>query len=127
MESPPNIEDLKAKIGFGIKFWLEFNDGERFNILGSGWAKLLDCIERNQDGSLTQAAKECNYSYKYAWNILKRIEERTGAPVVKTGKGGKGGGGWIKLNEWGELLLNLYKNLEVEIEKIKENLKLKNL
>ena len=117
MEDQPNIEGLKSKIKFGIKFWLEF---EGKSILGSGWAELLKNIEKNKEGSLTQAAKECNYSYKYAWNILKRIERRTGKPVVITGKGGSGGGGWVKLNDWGKFLLNIYKKYLKEITKIEK-------
>jgi len=101
----PNIEELKSKIGFGIKYWLKF---ENESILGSGWAKLLECIEKSENGSLTQAAKDCGYSYKYAWNILKRIEKRTGMNPVITGKGGSGGGGWVKLNEWGKFLLKKF-------------------
>ncbi|MFX0022797.1 MAG: winged helix-turn-helix domain-containing protein [Candidatus Hermodarchaeota archaeon] len=119
MESQPNIEDLKSKVGFGIKFWLEF---DKSSILGSGWAGLLDKIEKNEEGSLTLAAKECGYSYKYAWNILKRIEKRTGMSVVRTGKGGRGGGGWVKLNEWGEYLLKIYREYSKEIKKIKKTL-----
>ncbi len=115
----PNIELLKSKISFRIKFWLEFNNK---SILGSGWAKLLQNIKTNKEGSLTQAAKECEYSYKYAWNILKRIEKRTGLPVVITGKGGRGGGGWVKLNDWGRLLLKKYYGYLKEIEKIEKNL-----
>ena len=37
-EEKPNIEELKSKISFGIKFWLEFESEGRKNILGSGWA-----------------------------------------------------------------------------------------
>ena len=91
--------------------------------MGSGWAELLKNIEKNKEGSLTQAAKECNYSYKYAWNILKRIEKRTGKPVVITGKGGRGGGGWVRLNNWGKFLLDIYREYQNEIRKIEEKLK----
>ena len=119
MENQPNIEELKSKINFGIKFWLEF---EGKSILGSGWAELLKNIEKNKEGSLTQAAKECNYSYKYAWNILKRIEKRTGKPIVITGKGGSGGGGWVKLNNWGKFLIDIYKEYLTEITKIEKKL-----
>jgi len=119
MAKEPKIEKLKSKISFGIKFWLQF---ENKSILGSGWAGLLKSIEKNKEGSLTQAAKDCNYSYKYAWNILKRIETRTGMPVVTTGKGGPGGGGWIKLNEWGLFLLDIYNQYFKEISKIEQNL-----
>ena len=119
MEKEANIKDLKLKISFGIKLWLEF---ENKSILGSGWAKLLENIEKNKEGSLTQAAKECNYSYKYAWNILKRIENRTGLSPVVTSKGGRGGGGSVKLNEWGQFLLKKFEELKSEIVKIKRKL-----
>ena len=119
MENQPHIEELKSKINFGLKFWLEF---ENKSILGSGWAELLEKIEKNEGGSLTLAAKECGYSYKYAWNILKRIEKRTGMPVVITGKGGSGGGGWVKLNDWGYHLLKIYKEYLKEINKIEKKL-----
>ena len=122
MAKEPNIDELKSKLGFGIKFWLEFENEK--NILGSGWAKLLEYIDKNVDGSLTLAAKECNYSYKYAWTILKRIEKRTGAPIVQTSKGGYGGGGWVKLTDWGQYLLKTYNDLKSEIEqKLKETMK----
>jgi molybdenum-dependent DNA-binding transcriptional regulator ModE len=43
-------------------------------------------------------------------------------PVVTTGKGGPGGGGWIKLNEWGRYLLATYTKYFKEISKIEQNL-----
>ena len=118
--SEPNFNQIKSKINFGIKFWLEF---ENKSILGSGWANLLNNIDKHEGGSLTQAAKECNYSYKYAWNILKRIEKRTGISPVETGKGGRGGGGWVKLNEFGKYLLKAYSDLQMEIQKVEKKLK----
>ena len=119
MSKEPDINELKSKVRFRIKIWIEF---EKTSILGSGWADLLDHIENNEGGSLSQAAKECNYSYKYAWNILKRIEKRTGKSPVITGKGGSGGGGFIKLNEWGRYLLKFYKSLKAEIRNIEKKL-----
>ena len=91
-----DLEKIKKKVRFGLKFWLEFEGGENKNILGSGWAKLLKRIEDLElagVNSLTKAAEDCGYSYKYAWNILKRIQKRTGVSPVETGKGGAGGGG----------------------------------
>ena len=116
-----DIEKLKSKVRFGLKFWLEFDEGEKKNILGSGWAKLLNRIEKlDQKGesSLTKAAEECGYSYKYAWNILKRIQKRTGFSPVETGKGGAGGGGWVRLNDWGHFLLNKYNLMLQELKEI---------
>jgi len=120
-----DIAKLKSKIGFGIKFWLEIQDKDRKNILGSGWANLLECIDNadnSEPKSLTQAAKECGYSYKYAWNILNKIKERSGKSPVETRKGGLGGGGWVKLNDWGKYLLRTYKNLFTELEGIEKKL-----
>jgi molybdate transport repressor ModE-like protein len=124
-EDKHDIEKLKSKIGFGIKFWLEIQDKGRKNILGSGWANLLECIDNTDNSepkSLTKAAKECGYSYKYAWNILNKIKERSGKSPVETRKGGLGGGGWVKLNNWGKYLLRTYKNLFTELEGIEKKL-----
>ncbi len=88
-EDKHDLEKLKSKIGFGIKFWLEIQDNGRKNILGSGWANLLECInnvDNSEPKSLTKAAKECGYSYKYAWNILNKIKERSGKSPVETRK-----------------------------------------
>ena len=120
-----NIEKLKKKVGFGIKFWLEFQDDQRENILGSGWANLLESIyvpNNSEPKSLTQAAKECRYSYKYAWNILNKIKERTGRSPVETKKGGVGGRGSVRLNEWGIYLMKTYKNLLVELQGVEKKL-----
>jgi len=125
LNEEPNIEKLKKKVGFGIKFWLEFQDNKRENILGSGWANLLENIHMTKNvgpKSLTQAAKECGYSYKYAWNILNKIKERTGKSPVEAKRGGIGGGGWVKLNEWGLYLLNTYKNLVIELQEVEKKL-----
>ena len=113
MAKKVDIEELKSRLRFGAKVWLEFQGEEKKeNLLGSGWAKLLDIISKTDNCSLTYAAQECKYSYKYAWNILKRIEERTGLSPVIAKKGGKGGGGSIKLSEWGSYLLNKFMELE---------------
>jgi len=124
-ENDPNIEKLKNKISFGIKFWLKFENKGPKNILGSGWANLLESInssDNKEPKSLTKAAIECGYSYKYAWNILNKIKERSGKSPVETKKGGLGGGGWVKLNEWGKYLLKTYKNLLIELEEIEKKL-----
>ncbi|MFX0060275.1 MAG: hypothetical protein ACFE8J_18415 [Candidatus Heimdallarchaeota archaeon] len=119
------IERLKDKVSFGIKCWLEFENDNNKNILGSGWAKLLESIEKpdkNGPRSLTKVAKECEYSYKYAWSILKRITQRTGFSPVETGKGGPGGGGWVRLNDWGKFLLRTYNHLIQELKVIEKKL-----
>jgi molybdate transport system regulatory protein len=119
MEIQKEILKQKEKLGYGIKFWLTF--GEK-SILGAGWSKLLKLIDNKKINSLTQAAKEAGYSYKYAWNILKRIEKRTGISPVITRKGGKGGGGSVRLSDWGRFLLKKYTHLSKEISDLKKRL-----
>ena len=115
------INTQKKKIKYGVKVWLTF---EGKSILGAGWARLLDTINKKEISSLTEAAKECGYSYKYAWNILKRIENRTGISPVITSKGGKGGGGSVQLSEWGAFLRKKFNHLNEEIEEVKERLEI---
>ncbi len=89
------------------KTWLEF-DGK--NLLGEGGARLLDAI--GETHSLTLAAERLGYSYKYAWTRLKKMHERTGRPVVDAHKGGTGGGGRMDLTQWGQIVLQRYKDAE---------------
>ena len=94
-----DIKDISIK----LKIWLEF-EGEQ--IMGAGLYRLFKKIR--ETGSLSSAAKECGYSYKYAWSKIKKVEERCGTPFVVTSKGGTGGGGSMQLTEFATKILNLY-------------------
>ncbi len=98
------------------KIWLEL-DGK--SLLGKGGAELLENIDR--EGSLTQAAKNLNISYRYAWGYLKKIENRIGRPVVETFKGGTEGGGGMKLTPMGKYLLRKYNRFESFVRHALEN------
>jgi len=100
---PFPIEKLQVK----KKVWLEF-DGK--NLLGEGGARLLAAIAKTH--SLTLAAEQLGYSYKYAWTRLKKMHDRTGISIVDARKGGIGGGGSMDLTEWGRILLQRYKDAE---------------
>ncbi|OLS13005.1 MAG: ModE family transcriptional regulator [Promethearchaeota archaeon CR_4] len=89
------------------KAWLEF---EGKNLLGEGGASLLQAIADTQ--SLTIAAEQLGYSYKYAWMRLKKLHERTGLPVVDSHKGGLGGGGRVTLTPWGRIILEKFQHAE---------------
>lgn len=98
------------------KIWLEL-EGE--SLLGKGGAELLEKIEK--EGFLTKAAKNLNLSYRYAWGYLKKIEKRIGKPIVEPFKGGREGGGGMKLTPMGKYLLKKYKRFESFIEHAMEN------
>lgn len=70
------------------KLWLEL-EGQPF--FGRGKALLLKAID--QCGSINQAAKETNLSYRKAWGYIKAMEKRLGIRVVECHAGGKNGGG----------------------------------
>lgn len=102
--------DVKIK----SKFWIEV-DGRP--VFGKGRRRLLEAIDRN--GSINQAAKEMNISYRKAWGYLKATEERLGIRLVKRQTGGKDGGGAI-LTENARTILKKYRDMEKGLQKIVE-------
>ena len=70
------------------KFWIE-NKGEV--VLGGGKTALLLAVDRL--GSIQRAADEFGMSYRHAWGVIKKIEQRAGFKIVDTKLGGKDGGG----------------------------------
>lgn len=76
------------------KLWVE-SDGEP--VFGRGRVMLLNAIDTH--GSINQAAKEINISYRKAWGYIKAMEQRLGIPLVITQAGGKNGGGAVLTDE----------------------------
>lgn len=81
------------------KLWIEVG-GEP--VFGRGRRFLLEAIDRY--GSINQAAKEVNISYRKAWSYVKAMEERLGIPLVERRTGGKDGGGAALTREAREFL-----------------------
>ncbi|MHA1267017.1 MAG: TOBE domain-containing protein [Candidatus Helarchaeota archaeon] len=96
---------MDSEIVIKYKIWLQKSDGT--DLLGKGGADLLDAIQQYRN--LGKATKKMQCSYKYAWNLLQKIKKRFGKNPVITFRGGPGGGGGIKLSEFGEKLLRIYK------------------
>ncbi len=70
------------------RIWIE-NNGETF--LGFGRVVLLERI--HEHGSISQAARSMEMSYKHAWDLIDSMNRQAGQPLVSTSKGGRGGGG----------------------------------
>lgn len=71
--------------------------------------KLLKAID--ESGSISQAAKLANVSYKSAWDHLEAMNAISPKPLLERNAGGKNGGG-TQLTPYAERLLQLYDLLE---------------
>ena len=89
-----------------FKVWLT-SRGE--DVIGKGGATLLKAIERY--GSITKAARELGFSYKFAWDQLTDMEKKLGFSVISTKRGGITRGG-AELTGLGRSLLRRYENTE---------------
>ena len=94
------------------KLWIEI-DGEP--VFGRGRRFLLEAIDTY--GSINQASKTINISYRKAWSYIKSMEERLGIKLVERRVGGKNGGG-ATLTEKAREFLVKYKALEKGIRDI---------
>ena len=88
------------------KLWIEI-EGEP--VFGRGRMMLLEAIGKH--GSINQAAREINISYRKAWGYIKAMEERLGLKLVQRQAGGRNGGGATLTAEAREFL-EKYERLE---------------
>ena len=91
------------------KLWIEI-DGRP--VFGRGRRFLLEAIDRY--GSINQAAKEINISYRKAWGYIKAMEERLGFRLVERQTGGRNGGG-ATLTKEAKRFLRKYEEMETGI------------
>lgn len=81
------------------KLWIEV-DGKP--VFGRGRRFLLEAIDKY--GSINQAAKEINISYRKAWGYIRAMEERLGFRLIERQTGGRNGGGATLTGEAREFL-----------------------
>lgn len=89
------------------KFWLE--DGDNNYLMGPRTARLLQAID--DYGSLSKAAQSTGFSYRAAWNRLKRVEQALGFKLLERTVGGQGGGGSV-LSVQGKQIVEVFFTLE---------------
>ena len=102
----------KIPLEIGIKFWIQ---GDNKLSVGPGDVKLIKSLIETKN--LTQAAKLCGYSYKYAWQKIKKISVATGRPIAITQKGGSGGGGGVTITDWGKFLVDRFEKASNKLDK----------
>jgi len=107
------ISSILDTIGLSVggKLWLEM-DGKRW--FGPGPVELLEYIELT--GSINQAAKKMEMSYKKAWEIVNHLNSITRRPLVITATGGEKGGGSTISDEARELI-EYYRQLRLRFKK----------
>ena len=97
------------------RVWFEMTAGngntERF--MGIGCLQLLGHIQ--QVGSINQAAKAMQMSYKRAWDLVQSMNRLAGTPLVATQTGGGNGGGAV-VTPTGETYLMAYQAAQVRFQ-----------
>jgi molybdate transport system regulatory protein len=102
-----------------FKVWLE---KDKRVLFGEGRNQLLQAID--DYGSLAQAAKKMNMSYRAAWGRLRASEDRLGFVLAeKDLEQGKKGG--LRLTTQGKNLLSKYKSIHLAVESLVNDLERK--
>ncbi len=92
-----------------VRFRLDFSP---VCSVGPGKIALLEAIEAS--GSLSEAARRLNMSYRRAWLLLDSLNSAFDQRVVNLSTGGKGGGG-AELTPLARELIKAYQQLEAEV------------
>lgn len=91
-----------------IKLRIDFDD-ERY--IGHGRIQLLELI--GEHGSIAQAAKAMEMSYKRAWYLMDEFNSMFADPLIERQHGGRGGGA-AKLTPFGAELVRQYREMEAK-------------
>lgn len=102
------MEHSKPRPAF--KVWMETEDGYVF---GPGVYSLLKKVM--EVGTLKEASMELGMSYRYAWGLIRKAEEKLGESLLVAHKGGKSGGGGAELTERGKNFLQDFQNLREQM------------
>jgi molybdate transport repressor ModE-like protein len=98
-----------------FKVWMETDDGYVF---GPGVYSLLKMV--NEVGTLKEAAIQLGMSYRYAWGLIRKAEEKLGEPLLLAHKGGRSGGGGAELTERGKHFLVEFQRLRDQMTRASE-------
>jgi len=91
----------------GGKHWLALEDGRP--LFGEGRIGLLKAVR--DAGSILGASEAVGIPYKRAWVLLHEAEKALGADLIRSDRGGRGGGG-TRLTALGEWLLDVWDRSE---------------
>jgi molybdate transport system regulatory protein len=103
----PLIQNLECPMDLKVKWWLEKDGGL---VVGKGRCMLLEAIDRL--GSLREAARVCDISYRAAWGKLRASEQRLGEALVETRPGKRG----MTLTPRARELLQIFHSIDQRLE-----------
>jgi molybdate transport system regulatory protein len=81
--------------------------------IGRGKMQLLEHIR--ETGSISAAGRAMDMSYRRAWLLVSEMNAMFAQPVVDSQRGGKQGGGAV-VTDFGETLLQRFRDMEKKIE-----------
>ena len=105
-----------SPITIGGKHWLNLHGKPLF---GEGRMDLLKTVR--ETGSILQAAKKTGIQYKRAWVLLHDAEQRLGAKLLCSDRGGAGGGG-TSITPLAETLLTIWEKSEEDFNRMLDGL-----
>ena len=85
--------------------------------LGAGKVALLEHVV--ETGSISQAAKKMEMSYRRAWLLIDELNQMFAKPCVETSAGGAGGGG-AQVTDFGQRVIKSFRSLEKQFTKAAE-------
>jgi len=106
-----SVKKETASPGLRGRLWI---DGIEGTFLGYGRIILLEKIRDN--GSITQAAKSMEISYRHAWELVDSMNSQAARPLVAAATGGRNGGGAVLTKE-GEKAIVLFWELYADFQK----------
>jgi molybdate transport repressor ModE-like protein len=57
-------------------------------------------------------------SYRFAWGLIRKAEEKIGQPLVISHKGGRSGGGGVELTEVGRRFIEEFSHIELILNEL---------
>jgi molybdate transport repressor ModE-like protein len=106
-------KDAFSKLKPSWKLWLEYNGDYVF---GPGAYAILKNIQ--EKGTITEGAKALGMSYRYAWGVVKKIEQTLGVKLLETFKGGTEGGGGARITDFGLKLMDMFASVQESFEHV---------
>ncbi|MHB1016021.1 MAG: winged helix-turn-helix domain-containing protein [Desulfurivibrionaceae bacterium] len=112
MENNTAKDKGKSGLQWRGRLWLEGDEG---TFLGYGRVVLLERIR--ESGSIAQAARSMEMSYKHAWDLLGSMNRQAGCKLVETSRGGKMGGG-ARLTPTGERAIAVFRQYHAQFQTV---------